>query len=406
MTTIPTDVQSLVQRIHDSPELAVAALAGAGTQALSWILGVSGASRTLLEAVVPYGEKSMIDLVGREPAQFVSDETAREMARRCYERALALRDGALPVLGLACTATIATDRPKRGQHRCHVATWDEAGVESLSLVLAKGQRDRAGEEAVVSRLVLAALSGVSGIDPATDLGDFLGLLDSERVRADYADHPGPLARLLDPPACAGHADRAGGSTRLVVERDGRMDEGAPVHGAVLAGSFRPLHDGHKQLASAAAETLGMPVTFEMSVTNVDKPPLRGREVLRRVRQLRNVGPVVLTRAPTFREKAELLPGCTFVIGWDTAVRLVHPRYYGNDPQAMGLALSRIRDLGCRFLVAGRTDGDTFRTLEDVPVPPELAGLVEGLPESRFRKDVSSTELRSEQPPCLPLPGPD
>ena len=383
--TTPAEIRTLVQGIHDSPELAVLALAGAGTQALAWVLGVSGASRTLLEAVVPYAEGSMIDLVGRKPGRFVSEETARQMARRCYERALGLREGAQPVLGLACTATIATDRPKRGQHRCHVATWDEAGVESLSLVLAKGQRDRAGEEEVVSRLVLAAMAGVSGIDRTLDREAFLGLLDSEHVRAHYGDHPGPLASLLDP---------AGGSSRLVAEQDGRIHEGAPVQGAVLAGSFRPLHDGHKQLASVAAETLGMPVTFELSVTNVDKPPLQGREVLRRIRQFRDVGPVVLTRAPTFREKAELLPGCTFVIGWDTAVRLVHPRYYGGDPEAMGLALSRIRDLGCRFLVAGRIDGDAFRTLEDVPVPPELAGLMEGLPESRFRRDVSSTELRS------------
>ena len=383
--TTPSDVRSLVQRIHDSPELAVVALAGAGTQALAWILGVSGASRTLLEAVVPYAEKSMIDLVGREPDQFVSEGIAREMARRCYERALALNDGRQPVLGLACTATIATDRSKRGQHRCHIATWDEGGVESLTLILAKGERDRAGEEEVVSRLLLSALAEVSGIGLSPEWQASLGLLDSERVQATYDDHPGPLGRLLDP---------AGESIRVVVEQDGRMYEGAPVHGAILAGSFRPLHDGHRQLACVGAETLGVPVTFELSVTNVDKPPLRGREVLRRIRQFRDFGTAVLTRAPTFREKAELLPGCTFVIGWDTAVRLVHPRYYGDDAEAMIQALSRIQDLGCRFLVAGRTDGDTFHTLEDVPVPPQFAALLEAIPESRFRSDVSSTELRA------------
>ena len=388
--TTPSDVRTLVQRIHDSPELAVVALAGAGTQALAWILGVSGASRTLLEAIVPYAGKSMVELVGREPDQFVSEETAREMARRCYERALSLRDGDEPVLGLACTATIATDRPKRGQHRCHVATWDEGGVECLTLVLAKGERDRAGEEDVVSRLVLAALAGVSGIDPSPDRPDSLGLLDSERVQAVYDDHPGPVGRLLNPAGL----DPAGESTRVVADPDGRMYEGAPVHGAILAGSFRPLHDGHRLLASVAAETLGVPVTFELSVTNVDKPPLRGREVLRRIRQFRDAGRVVLTKAPTFREKAELLPGCTFVIGFDTAVRLVHPRYYGDDTAAMLQALSRIRDLGCRFLVAGRAEGDTFRTLDDVPVPPEFAALLEAIPESEFRKDISSTELRS------------
>lgn len=387
---IPSDVRTVVQRIHDSPELAVVALAGAGTQALAWILGVSGASRTLLEATVPYAGKSMIELVGREPSQFVSEETAREMARCCYERALELRDGDEPVVGLACTATIATDRPKRGQHRCHVATWDEGGVECLTLVMAKGERDRAGEEDVSSRLVLVALAGASGIDSLQDLSDSLGLQDSELVQAVYYDHPGSLGRLLN----SIELDEAGKYTRLVVEPDGSMYEGAPVHGAILAGSFSPLHDGHRLLASVAAETLGEPVTFELSVINVDKPPLRGREVLRRIREFRDAGRVVLTKAPTFLEKAELLPGCTFVIGFDTAVRLVHPRYYGDDTAAMLHALSRIRDLDCRFLVAGRADGDTFRTLDDVPVPPEFAALLEAIPESRFRKDISSTELRA------------
>ena len=384
--TTPDDVRRLVEGIHDAPELAVVAVAGAGTQALAWILGVPGASRTLLEAVVPYAEKSMVELVGSRPEQFVSEETAREMARRCYERGMVLRDGAEPVVGLACTATIATDRPKRGQHRCHVATWDEAGVECVTLVLAKGERDRPAEEDVVSRIALAALAGVSGLDPGPNDGWALGLLDSERLQVTYQDHPGPLRSVLDP---------AGESGYLVVEPDGRMHGDGPVQGAILAGSFRPLHEGHRLLAQVAADTLGAPVTFELSVTNVDKPPLRGREVLRRLRQFKGSGRVVLTRAPTFREKAELLPGCIFVIGWDTAVRLVHPRYYGDDSEDIVRALSRIRDLRCRFLVAGRVEGASFRTLDDVPIPADFAGMFEAIPESRFRRDITSTELRGE-----------
>ena len=120
--------QDLVQKIHDSPPQAVLAVSGAGSQAVAWLLGVAGASRTILEVVVPYGSLSMIDFIGHEPSQYVSVETATDMARAAYNRALRLRESPLPVVGLGCTATIATDRPKRGEHRCCIATWDETGA--------------------------------------------------------------------------------------------------------------------------------------------------------------------------------------------------------------------------------------------------------------------------------------
>ena len=42
------DIQELIQRIHDSEPRAVVVVAGAGNQSIAWLLGVAGASRTLL----------------------------------------------------------------------------------------------------------------------------------------------------------------------------------------------------------------------------------------------------------------------------------------------------------------------------------------------------------------------
>ena len=125
---------------------------------------------------------------------------------------------------------------------------------------------------------------------------------------------------------------------------------------MLAGSFDPLHDGHEGLAAAAARLLGQPVTFELSMTNVDKPVLSLAEVQRRLGQFAGRYDIVVTRATRFSEKARLFPGCAFVIGWDTAVRLVAPRYYEGDVSRMVRALEEIRGLGCRFMVAGRSSG--------------------------------------------------
>ena len=383
-----SDIQGLVERIHASPQMAVIAVAGAGAQALAWLLGVPGASRTVLEAMVPYGRLSMVRYLGREPAQFVSPETAREMAESAYTRALELREADEPVVGLACTASIATDRTKRGEHRCYVAARDDAGVTTFELNLAKGERDRTGEEDVISRLILWALAESCGIGP--DLP--LGLLDSEHLRVQRTSNADPLRRFLE----TGNKGLVAGVRTLFIYADGRMGVDEPLRGAVLPGSFSPLHQGHEGLAQVASEIVGLEAVFEISVVNVDKPPLEEDEVRRRLRQFKGKWKVVLTRAPTFQEKAKLFPSCTFVVGWDTAVRLVHPRYYGGEDKAMREALSEIQAAGCRFLVAGRGHEGAFRTLDDVEVPREFAELFAAIPESRFRVDMSSTELRASQ----------
>ena len=74
--------------------------------------------------------------------------------------------------------------------------------------------------------------------------------------------------------------------------------------------------------------------FELSVANVDKPALAPEEVRRRLAQFAWRAAVWLTRAPTYTEKAELFPGCVFVVGADTAARIVQPRFYQDSEEQM------------------------------------------------------------------------
>jgi hypothetical protein len=162
--------------------------------------------------------------------------------------------------------------------------------------------------------------------------------------------------------------------------------------AVLPGSFNPLHHGHIALARAAAARLGDTVHFELSVLNADKPELEQAEVERRLKQFASVGPVWVTRAATFEKKAEIFPGAAFVLGWDTAVRVIDPKYYGGTT-ARDAALQMLRTRRCRLIVGGRLDAaGRFQTWDRYALR-EFDDLFEVLTEADFRADVSSTELR-------------
>ena len=369
----------LISAVQGSGRQAVLAITGGGTGAIAELLRVPGGSRLLLEAIVPYDARALAEFLGAEPAQACSGETAVALARRAHERAAAL--SARAPIGLGATASLASDRQKRGDHRCHIAVAAGAGTELASIVLDKGRRDRAGEEDVVARAILLCLArgcGVAAPSPATVLAP--GDIFTEQSLPTRS----PIDDLL-----------SGAISRVTALPDGQLRRSAPSPTAVLPGSFNPLHAGHLELAKTAAEMLGTPVHFELSVWNVDKPPLGGEEVRRRVAQFASRATLELTRAPTFLEKSRLFPGATFVIGADTAERLVASRYYGGSEAQMLAALEEMAARGARFLVAVRRDATgSVRSLRDVDVPARLHDRFAEIPEARFRLDTSSTEIRA------------
>jgi nicotinamide mononucleotide (NMN) deamidase PncC len=175
---LPMGKASFIAQIHDTPVMAVIVVTGGGAQAMADILAVPGASRTLLEALIPYSEKSLTEFLGSLPGQAVSAETAAALAQAAYRRATALReDASVPVIGLACTAALVTDRPKKGDHRAHIGLCTNEQTLVYSLTLQKGARDRQGEERVVSDLLLRVCAEGCGLS----LESWLSLLPEEHV---------------------------------------------------------------------------------------------------------------------------------------------------------------------------------------------------------------------------------
>src|SRR5262249_56059637 len=152
--------------MHASGRQAVLAITGGGSGAIAELLRVPGGSRLLLEAVVPYDSRALTEFVGFEPEQASRGEPALAVARRARERAAKLAPAGAKLIGLGATAGLVTDRPRQGEHRCHIAVATAASSETCSIVLAKGRRDRPGEEDLVARAgVLWLPPGFGGAAP-------------------------------------------------------------------------------------------------------------------------------------------------------------------------------------------------------------------------------------------------
>jgi nicotinic acid mononucleotide adenylyltransferase len=383
MSPLDAAWQQLISTLHASGRKAALAITGGGSGAVGELLRVPGGSRLLIEAQIPYDALALATFLGFAPAQACSSDTAIAMAQTARARAARLVPAGADLVGLGATAALVSDRPRKGEHRFHMAFANSAGIAHCTCVLAKSRRDRAAEEDLVSRAIVLWLARACGIAAPSPRS----LLDADE---HYAETVVAAVDTIDQ-LLAGELDR------VTVQPDGQMMLSAPQPFVLFPGSFNPVHDGHVLLARVAEELRQQPLAFEISVTNVDKPPLAGETVRGRLAQFAWRSPVELTRAPTFLEKSRLFPKTTFVIGADTAERLVAPKYYGDDELRMQVALEEIANSGSSFLVAVRIDVvGRVRALNDIPVPRRYADLFTEIPEHRFRFDTSSSEIRARR----------
>lgn len=407
--------------LHDSPWRGVFHLTG-GVGFLSELLGTAGASRTVLEAKVPYAAGSLAELLGGQPDQACSGPTARAMAMAAFQRALQLvaasdqPAAAGDIFGFGATASLATDRPKRGPCRAHIAMQTLAYSCHGSFPLSG---DRPTQEAALEehswRMLLQSLAveAPSGMTAAErETREIRCAAEGRRDRA-----PGMTAaergtrekeQVELAQAQAPHRHNSSERERLQEGRVERVQAPTPWRKLIVGtsravptdhdgkllfpGAFNPLHDGHRRMMAIAEAKTGLTGAYELSVENIDKPLLDYAEIQRRLDQFER--PLWLTRLPTFVEKAAQFPGATFIVGIDTLVRVADQRYYGSKAR-LNQALAALAKGQARFLVFGRVRNGAFQGLDEMQLPQALLDLCSAVGETEFRADISSTELRGK-----------
>jgi nicotinic acid mononucleotide adenylyltransferase len=348
-------------------------------------------------------------------------------------------------VGVALTSKLSTrssSRPERRSQAFCIVTRSDGPPVTLEAILA-ANRSRLEEDIVVSHLLLTCLefalntsSTTTSTSSATNkTGDSLFLSappkkEPQRALMEAIDrlllHHEPCVMLLGSNNNSTDDDEALFLQPLAVPV-------LPANSLILSGSFNPPHQGHMALAKAALDASGCSVVwFELALTNADKQSNWTVEsVLERLEGFRSLtsnestiglgawGVLLTDKVPLFIDKVRLLEPLQaksrtttmaavnddaqqlhFVIGTDTLVRMVDPKYYDNSSDKMMNALLK---MPCRFVVGGRLeqskikDGSaTFVTGKETvdALPKELQAKFILLPD--FRVDISSTELRKKK----------
>ncbi len=188
---MPDPRTELIRRIHLSPTELVLAVTGGGSPVIGDLLSVPGGSKTLLEATVPYAHAAIDQYMGRRmPEHYCCERSARMLAMAAFQRGrelLKARDwndeepckqrlegtleentdliGVLNLIGVGCTASLSTDREKKGDYRVHVATQTFRRTTLCTVQLAKGKRTRAEEERLVADLILNMIENARSTPP-------------------------------------------------------------------------------------------------------------------------------------------------------------------------------------------------------------------------------------------------
>ena len=384
------EIKELVHQIHSSGYEYVLAVTGGGTEALGELLRYGGGSATLLEAIVPYSQQALDVFTGKRPEKYASTRTARAMAMAAFQKAILLQGpgqkGPEHLLGIGATCTLArAGERKERQHELHMAIQSLQSTTTYSICFLE-KRDREHEESIVARSIINMIASACGLDII--ITDGTGLSSHERPQVRRIQVIGAISDML---LHGNSSNRIPSCVRI----SGQESDSHHSHRIIFSGSFDPCHKNHVEMARIASRKYGLPVNFEISLLNVDKPPIDYLSLEDRISSIKAwhdpdfMGDIFVTNAPLFAEKAIIFPDSTFIVGADTMKRLFDPRYYRPEDKLSSL-FDLYRKNGIDFLVFSRKG-------VQIEIPAEIEPIITIVPGEEYSDDgISSTQIRQSQ----------
>ena len=361
----------IIQKIHSSPFRFVLVSSGGGTNAISEILKVAGASESVLEAYVPYAKESLDYYLLKQPDHYCSLDATLSMAAKAYSAAKKIAPGTNPknLLGVAVTASLATNYSKKGEHKFFIAIQTYKYSSSFSYSFVKGELTREEEEQVVTDHIIKAIAQSCEVQNHK-------ISENSSLKIKTVEAEKNWVKLVD-------------SKIDFVSSSHRIPE------LIFPGSFNPFHSGHNSMSELAEKKTGLGLAYEICIQNADKPPLSYHEIEKTLNQFNHGHEWVLTKAGKFTDKAALFPNSVFIIGADTLTRILDEKFYLNR-QDMLNQLDLFNSHNINFLVFGRKIKNNFIDLDSVTIPEHIDKRFSGFGEEIFRDDISSTLIRKEQ----------
>jgi nicotinamide mononucleotide (NMN) deamidase PncC len=376
----------------------VMAITGGGAEAISLLTQHGGASKILLEAHVPYSAKASSEYAGKEPEHFCSRDHALNLAVSSYNRARAHGTGKF-CMGLGSTARLIVDNEREGRvHEAWIAIHDDENTRTYHVSFPKDWRFV--QEKRLAEIILRKLEDANGIDNSYDIVTQLGKASSYD---DYEQYIVPMVQCK--PDIFKHLYEDEPSYYLNLKDKSNISPHSWL--IVFPGSFNPIHAQHKKMAEVAHKLTGRKVVFELCVKNTDKPPLDYMRLVERYEAVSRLydepyfGGVLITNTPLFVDKAQVTGFKHFMMGMDTAERLISP-FYGDVSDTLNIV--ERNDLHFLIFDRGIRKNDVTFTKRDF-----VSSLIGSYPyvniKDRFTivqpelytdNGISSTQLRKEQ----------
>lgn len=350
----------------------IATGAGAGLQARLW--EVPGSSAYLSGCSFPYSAEEQEELLGFMPEHFCSEEAAVDLASAAYMKAY--KFGGKKPIGVGITASVASEKIHRGEHRVFICVMTNEKVQLFHHTFEKGvgqfQRHEDGERCDNGGFWM--LIETAGVFETTTMSKFC--TDATAMARE---------RFFARPFFAANGKR------LATMPTNK-------HLALMPGAYNPPHEGHLAAAQAVMDEYGRTTVFEVTAEPPHKEALSVQLLLQRAKLLQGHDRLFTRKEPYYLDKAKSFPGIPMVLGADAMVRMLDPKW-GINPIDL---FKGFIGLETKLLVAGRVVDGKFVTCQDIlndlrtkGSPGVWALATNVLMPVDGRWDISSTELRNK-----------